>query len=113
MTSTATTANAEEAPYRHIVLLKFKDAAPAAEVKKIEDAFAALKGQIELVKGFEWGTNVSPEGLSQGFTHIYFVTFASKADLEKYLPHPAHQDFVTLLKTQVDKVLVVDYVAKP
>jgi hypothetical protein len=111
--TTSATLRAEEAPYRHIVLLKFKDGAPAAEVKKIEDAFAALKGQIDLVKGFEWGTNVSPEGLAQGFTHIYFVTFSNKADLEKYLPHPAHQAFVTLLKTQIDKVLVVDYVAQP
>ncbi len=106
------TSGAEEAPYRHVVLFKFKDEAPAAEVKKIEDAFVALKGKIDLITDFEWGTNESPEGLDQGFTHVYFVTFKNKADLEKYLPHPDHQAFVTLLKPQLDKVLVVDYVAK-
>lgn len=111
-TASATTTVVASAPYRHVVLLKFKDNAPAEEVAKIEQAFAALKDQTKLVTDFEWGTNVSPEGLAQGFTHIFFVTFKNKADLESYLPHPAHKAFVELLKTQLDKVLVVDYVAK-
>lgn len=106
------TIRADEAPYRHVVILKFKDDAPPAEVVKIEQAFVALKGKIDLVQDLEWGTNESPEGLDQGFTHVYFVTFKNKADLEKYLPHPEHSAFVTLLKTQIDKVLVVDYVPK-
>lgn len=105
-------AHAEELVYRHIVLLKFKDGAPAAEVKKIEDAFVGLKGKIDLIQDMEWGTNVSPENINQGFTHVYFVTFKSKADLEKYLPHPAHAAFGKLLGPQLDKVLVVDYVPK-
>ncbi len=103
---------AAEPPYRHVVLFKFKDGAPAEEVKKIEDAFAGLKEKIDLITDFEWGLNESPEGLDQGFTHVYFVTFKNKEDLEKYLPHPEHKAFVELLKPQLDKVLVVDYVAK-
>jgi hypothetical protein len=103
---------AAEAPYRHIVLFKFKDDAPAAEVQKVEKAFAALKGKIDLIQDYEWGTNVSPEGKADGFTHCFFVTFKNKADLEKYLPHPEHKKFVTSLKGLIDKVLVVDYVAK-
>jgi hypothetical protein len=105
-------ARAADAPYRHVVLFKFKDEAPAAEVKKIEDAFVGLKDKIDLITDFEWGLNVSPEGHDQGFTHVYFVTFKNKADLEKYLPHPDHKEFVALLMPQLDKVLVVDYVAK-
>lgn len=108
----ATLSANEEAPYRHVVLFKFKDEAPAAEVKKIEDAFVALKDKIDLITDFEWGLNVSPEGLDDGFTHVYFVSFANKEALEAYLPHPEHQAFVELLKPQLDKVLVVDYVAK-
>lgn len=103
---------AAEAPYRHIVLFKFKDGAPAAEIEKVEKAFAALKGKIDLIQDFEWGTNVSPEGKAEGFTHCFFVTFKSKADLEKYLPHPEHKKFGAALKGVIDKVLVVDYVAK-
>jgi hypothetical protein len=104
-------AEAEEGKYRHVVLFKFKDDAPAEAVKRIELAFGALKGKVDLIRDFEWGKNVSPEGLSQGFTHCFFVTFDSKEDLEKYLPHPEHQNFVALLKPHLDKALVVDYVA--
>jgi hypothetical protein len=103
---------AAEAPYRHLVLFRFKADAPAAEIQKVEKAFAALKGKIDLIQDYEWGTNVSPEGLADGFTHCFFLTFKSKADLEKYLPHPEHKKFGATLKGVIDKVMVVDYVAK-
>lgn len=96
---------------RHIVLFKFKDDAPAEEVKKIEDAFRALPSKVPEVIDFEWGTNNSPEGLADGFTHCFFVTFKDEKAREVYLPHPAHQQFVALLKPHLDKVLVIDYVA--
>jgi len=99
--------------YRHIVMFKFKDDAPAAKVQAIVDAFKALPGKLPAIQSFECGTNVSPEGLDQGFTHIFAVTFASKEVLEKqYLHEPAHQEFVALLGGVLDKVLVVDYVAQ-
>ncbi len=102
---------AEMGKLRHVVLFKFKDDAPAAEVKKIEDAFRALPSRVPEVVDFEWGTNNSPEGLADGFTHCFFVTFNDEKGREVYLPHPAHKEFVTLLKPQLDKVLVIDYVA--
>lgn len=109
----ASAARAAEAPYRHVVLFKFKDDAPRAEVVKIEQAFVALQAKIPQIQGLEWGTNVSPEGLANGFTHCFFVTFKSKADLEKYLPHPEHKKFGAMLKGVLDKVLVVDFVPQP
>ena len=96
---------------RHVVLFKFKDDAPRAEVKKIEDAFRALPSKVPQVVDFEWGTNNSPEELADGFTHCFLVTFNNEKDREVYLPHPAHEAFVALLKPQLDKVLVIDYVA--
>ena len=107
-----TTATAADAPYRHVVFFKFKDSATPEQVQGIEKAFIELAGKVDTVKAFEWGTNVSPENINDGFTHCFFVTFADKAGLEKYLPHPAHQDFVSHLKPILDKVCVLDYVAK-
>ncbi len=99
--------------YRHIVMFKFKDDAPAAKVQGVVEAFKGLPAKLPSVQGFEWGTNVSPEGLDQGFTHIFTLTFASKADMEqRYLHEQAHKDFVGLLGGVLDKVLVVDYVAQ-
>jgi hypothetical protein len=94
---------------RHVVLFKFKDSATPVQVKEVEDAFRKLPSKIKEVKGFEWGTNNSPEGLAQGFTHVFFVTFESEAAREVYLPHPEHKAFVKVLEPHLDKVLVVDY----
>jgi hypothetical protein len=97
---------------RHVVLLKFKDDAKAEDVRHVESEFRALKSRIPSVQALEWGTNVSPENLTQGYTHCFFVTFASEKDRDAYLPHQAHKDFVTILRPQLDKVLVIDYIAK-
>ena len=97
---------------RHVVLLKFKDSALPADVKKVEEAFVGLKKKIKLIKDFEWGTNNSPENLNQGLTHCFFATFKSEKDRDAYLVHPDHQAFVEILKPHLDKVTVVDYWTK-
>jgi hypothetical protein len=97
---------------RHVVLFKFKDDAKPEDLRKVESEFRALKSRIPGVQSLEWGTNVSPEGLAQGFTHCFFVTFANEKDRDTYLPHQAHQDFVKILRPSLDKVLVVDYIAR-
>jgi len=94
---------------RHVVLFKFKDTATPAQIKEVEDAFRALRSRISVIKQFEWGTNVSPENLNQGFTHCFFLTFSSAADRDAYLVHPAHKDFGKLLGPYLDKVTVIDF----
>ena len=94
---------------RHVVLFKFKDSSTADDVKKVEQAFAALAGKISLIKDFEWGKNTSPENLNQGLTHCFLVTFSSDKDRDTYLVHPDHKAFVEVLKPHLDKVTVIDY----
>lgn len=108
-TMAAAQKTSQEKLLRHVVLFKFKDSASAADIKKVEDAFRALPSKIKEVKAFEWGANNSPEGLNQGFTHCFFVSFASEKDRAAYLPHPAHLAFVDVLKPYLDKALVIDY----
>ncbi|WP_373523352.1 Dabb family protein [Aquiflexum sp.] len=97
---------------RHVVLFKFKDEASEEDIKKVEEAFMALPSKINEIQSIEWGINNSPEGLDQGFTHCFFLTFASEEDRAVYLPHPDHKAFGALLGPHLDKVLVVDYWAK-
>jgi len=94
---------------RHVVIFKFKEASPATEVQKVVDGFRGLQAKIPQIASFEYGTNNSPEGLNDGFTHCFLVTFKSEKDREAYLPHPAHQAFVELLKPHLDKAMVIDY----
>lgn len=106
---TETNAQTSEKLLRHVVLFKFKETSTAADIKKVEDAFRALPSKITAIKSLEWGTNNSPENLAQGFTHCFFVSFASEKDREIYLPHPDHKAFGQVLRPHLDKVLVIDY----
>jgi quinol monooxygenase YgiN len=101
-----------ETPLRHVVLFKFKPQATPQQIQTIVEAFQQLPQKIEGITGFEWGTDVSPEGLSEGFTHCFVVTFRDAKARDAYLPHPEHQKFVALLRPQLEKVLVVDYFAR-
>jgi len=97
---------------RHVVLFKFKDSSSPADIEKILAEFATLPKKIPQIAAFEWGTNNSPEGLADGFTHCFFISFASEKDRDDYLPHVAHKAFVDVVKPHLDKVLVVDYWVK-
>jgi hypothetical protein len=109
MTAQGQPAAKPEKVLRHVVLFKFKDSSTKADVKAIEDAFRGLPAKIDAIHDFEWGTDVSVENKSQGFTHCFFVTFRDEKGRDEYLPHPAHQDFVKIVGPHVDRVLVVDY----
>ena len=98
---------------RHVVLFGFKPEATPEDVKKVEDAFAALPTKINGIIGYEWGTNVSPEKLDQGHTHCFFLTFANEKDRDAYLVHPEHKAFGKLLGPYLAKVTVLDYFVKP
>lgn len=98
---------------RHVVLFGFKETSSPEDVQKVIDAFKALPSKISEIKGFEWGTNSSPEGLNQGLTHAFTLTFHSDADRDTYLPHPAHKEFGGIVGPHLDKVTVVDYWTKP
>lgn len=98
-----------ESHLRHVVLFKFKEGTSQEDIKKVEDAFSALPLKIPEIKGYEWGTNNSPEGLDKGFTHCFFLTFDSEEDRAIYLPHPDHKAFGAVLGPHLEDVLVLDY----
>jgi hypothetical protein len=104
-----TAASAADKVLCHIVMYKFKDDVKPAQVQEVVDAFAGLPKKIPLIIGFEHGTNVSKEGKSEGFTHIFVVTFKNEADRDAYIAHPAHEAFVKVVRDRREKVVVIDY----
>ena len=105
----------EETPgeqVRHIVVVKYKEGATPDQIQQITDGFRALKDSIPGIVSFEHGVNNSPEGLNQGFTHPYVLTFEDAAARDAYLPHPEHQQFVNQLNESgiFEGAFVVDYV---
>jgi quinol monooxygenase YgiN len=110
--NTSKESGASAGAYRHVVIFKFKEEATKEQIQKVESEFAKLPDKIETVTGYEWGTNVSPENHDQGYTHCFIVSFKDRAGLDVYLPHQAHQDFISVLKPILDKVMVIDFVAQ-
>ena len=97
---------------RHMVMFGFKDSSSEADVQGVVDAFKKLPSEIPSIVAFEHGLNNSPEGLNDGLTHCFLLTFADEAGRAEYLPHPAHKAFGKTLKPHLEKVVVVDYWAE-
>ena len=97
------------AKLQHVVAFKFKD---GADVKKVEEAFRALKTKIPQVQKLAWGLNNSPEGLNKGCTHAWILTFNSEEDRNAYLVHPDHKEFGNLVKPLLADVFVLDFWVK-
>ncbi len=94
---------------RHVVLFAFKEQAGREAVDAVVADFGRLPAEIPGIDAYEWGTNVSPEGLNQGFTHCFTLSFGSDAERDAYLVHPAHQRFVDTLGSCLERSLVIDY----
>ena len=93
----------------HMVAFKFKDTASKADIRKVEEAFAALPSKIPQIVSYEAGTNVSPEKLDKGFTHAFLVTFRTSQDRDEYLVHPEHKAFAGILGPYLADVFVIDF----
>ncbi|WP_374511130.1 Dabb family protein [Niveibacterium sp.] len=94
---------------RHLVLFRFRAELPAAQVEEAIAAFRALQWAIDAVKAFEDGTNVSPEGLTQGYTHAFLLGFDTADARDAYLEHPAHKAFVAYIQPLLQEALVFDW----
>jgi hypothetical protein len=86
----------DEKVLRHVVMFQFKEATSEKQIQTIVDAFRGLPGKIPEIRAFEYGVNNSPEGLADGLTHCFLVTFHSEKDRDAYLPH-------------LQKAVVLDY----
>lgn len=111
MLAAVTVARADDAKQvlKHVVMYKFRDDCTPAQVQQVIDAFSRLPRQVDTIIGFEHGKNVSQEGKSEGLTHVFVVTFRDAAGLATYLKHPAHDEYVKVVKDKREKVVVFDY----
>ena len=92
-----------------LVLIKFKDGLNDKELQRVTDGAFSLQ-EIRGVIDLNFSNNVSPEGLSKGYTHSLTMKFSNAKDRDSiYLPHPIHQDFVNFFVPLTNSVLVFDY----
>lgn len=93
---------------KHIALFQFKADCTEADIELVWRTIEALPQQIPGIVSLTWGRDISTEGLSNGFTHSFIMTFENVAARDHYLPHPAHQTAVSVVLPKLERVIVVD-----
>ena len=97
---------------RHCVFVRFKGRVTPTEREAIYDELRALKQQVDGLLAAHFGSNVSPEGLAQGFNDGFVIDFRDEAARDAYLVHPDHQvaggKLVSMLEGGVDGLVVFD-----
>lgn len=96
-------------PVQHIALFCFKLGTSAEFIQRVVDKLRQLTKVIPGITDFSIGTNSSPEGLADGLTHGFVMTFKDAAARDGYLPHPEHEKFKALVLPYIEKVVVFDY----
>jgi hypothetical protein len=92
----------------HLVLVKF----PAAKAHRMAELKAALENLRKVLPGFlscSGGPYSSPEGLNQGYTHGFVMTFADVETRDRYLTHPDHEKIKQAFLPDLEGVVAFDF----
>src|SRR5688500_6575708 len=92
----------------HMVILRFK---PGKEdsAAKLFAALAELKNRLPGTLHFAGGPYSSQEGLNQGFTHGFLMTFKDAASRDHYLDHPDHEKVKNQFLPSIDGIVAFDF----
>ncbi|MBI3881488.1 MAG: Dabb family protein [Verrucomicrobia bacterium] len=93
----------------HVVLLKFKEGTTEETVTQIFDQVLELSENVPGIENYTGGPNNSPEGLAQGFTHAFVITFSDAAARDAYLTNADHGKFKDAALPHVENVAIVDF----
>ena len=97
------------AKVKHIALIKFREGTPQEQVDKVFGDLMDLSETIPGIEDYVSGPNNSPEGLSQGYTHGFIMTFQDIAARDAYLTHDEHVRFQKEALPHVESVLGFDF----
>lgn len=102
----------ENKPVRHVLVVRFSPAMTTNQFDQFINAFRDLSRKIDGILSFEYGENISSEGLNQDMTHAIILTFINAAARDAYLPHPAHIQFGDFMRELgiLEALLVIDYI---
>lgn len=94
---------------RHYGMFQFH---PEITPEQIDECFAEMRGMIGKIPGLlamEHGSYDSPEGLNDGFTHGFIISFDTAASRDLYLPHPEHERVKEIVVPRLARVTVFDF----
>jgi hypothetical protein len=94
---------------QHLVVIKFKPTMSGARIDELFRALARLQEVIPGIERYAGGPYASREGLNQGYTHGFLMTFTSPAARDNYLTHPEHQQLLRDFLPGINNVLAFDF----
>lgn len=94
---------------RHYGVFQFL---PEITPEQIDECFAEMAGMVGKIDGlldFECGPYQSDEGLNDGYTHGFLMTFDSAESRDAYLPHPVHEAVREIVAPRLERLVVFDF----
>lgn len=98
---------------RHFGVFQFKEGVSAPQIDTCFSAMRGMVGKIPGLLGMEHGIYESGEGLNDGFTHGFIMTFDNAANRDAYLPHPEHERVKEIVVPCLERVVVFDFETQP
>ncbi|MGK6352848.1 Dabb family protein [Parapedobacter sp. DT-150] len=97
---------------RHFGVFQFKKNIGEAQIAECFRTMKAMVGEIPGLLDMEYGPYSSPEGMNDGFTHGFLMTFDNESSRDSYLPHPIHGRAKNVVVPCLERVVVFDFVVR-
>jgi hypothetical protein len=94
---------------RHFGMFQFKEGVTASQIDTCFREMKGMIGNIPGLLGMEHGSYESGEGLNDGFTHGFIMSFDTAASRDAYLPHPEHERVKEIVVPCLERVVVFDF----
>ena len=94
---------------RHFGVFKFNEDVSEEQIAECFEVMQAMVGKIPGLLSMENGPYQSDEGLDQGYTHGFIMTFDSIASRDAYLPHPIHESVKEAVVPHLKDIIVFDF----
>lgn len=92
----------------HIVMFQFKEENKQENLERVKAMLEALPSKIDTLCSMEVGIDISRS--ERSFDMVLVSTFDDQEGLNVYVPHPAHQEVVSVIKEATTLSKVVDYI---
>jgi len=97
------------AKVKHIALWKFKEGTAPEKIDMVLQELLDVSETIPGIEDYVSGANNSPEGLTQGYTHGFVMTFGNAEARDAYVSHPDHERAKAVILPHIESVIIFDF----
>lgn len=94
---------------KHYGVFLFKEGTTEEQIENCFTEMQSMVGKIPGLLDMIHGSYDSDEGLNDGFTHGFIMTFESPEARDAYLPHPIHEQVKDVVVPCLERVIVFDF----